>query len=179
MLQLEKHEVDMSNVNLRKEKHGQERKLGVDITAKFQAGNLILDSLEKGLRESLFRPAGKGEQIDLVEGSDGLVAVKHPCLSALKLEGEYPGYEVEVIGLLDGDQQEPLALVDVTLKDIVVDPLEGGSVQLTVKLQVGVEADELAEIGEYYTRSAVRLTLTPPSRQEDENSAQQELPEAA
>lgn len=167
MLQLEKHEIDMTNVNLRKEKHGQARKLGVDITAKFQAGNIILDSLEKGLRESLFRTAGKGEQIDLVEGSDGLVAVKHPCLSALKLEGEYPGYEVEITGLLDADHQEPLALVDVTLKDIVVDPLEGGSVQLTVKLQVGVEPEELAEVGEFYTRSSVRLSLIPPSRQEE------------
>ncbi len=171
MLHLEAHEVDITNVNLRKEKHGSERKLGVDITIAVKGPNSILDDVEKGLRQSLFRTAKKGEQLDMVEGADGLVAVKHPCLSPIRLEGKFTGYELQIDHQIEGTTTEPLILVDVTLKDITVDPIEGGSVTLTFKLQAAVEPDELTEIGEFYTHSAVRLTLTPPTAQEQQEAA--------
>lgn len=171
MLQLEDHEVDMSNVNLRKEKHGDERKLGVDITIKFHAANRILDELESGLRESLFRPAGKGEQIDLVEGADGLVAVKFPRIGGLSWDEEFPGYELEIAGGLG--LSEPLVLVDVTLKKFKFDPLEGGSVAITFSAVFHPDAEEAGTLCSLI-QDEVDLTLVPPSKQEAE-----QLPEAA
>lgn len=172
MLQLDKHEVDVTNVNLRKEKHGSERKLGVDITVAVRAPNTMLDQVEKGLRQSLFRAARKGEQLDMVEGADDLVAVKHPMISPIRMEQKITGYELLIEHQVEGSAMDPLVLVDVTLKDITVEPIEGGSVELTLKLQAGVEPDELTEIGEYYTHTAVRMTLTAPKAEAQQPPAE-------
>lgn len=163
MFALDKHEAKITNINLRAEKHGSERKLGVDISLKLQAGNGSLDGLEKGLRQSLFRKAQKGEQIDLIEGADGLVAVKHPCLGSIPINGEYTGYEVDIDGMLEAT--ETLPLVDVKLKNFVIDALEGGSVVISFKAQALVDLDEIAELADAFIRETVRVTLTPPTAQ--------------
>lgn len=176
MFNLDKHEAKISNINLRAEKHGSERKLGVDISVKLQAGNEVLDGLEKGLRESLFRKAAKGEQIDLINGKDGLVAVKHPCLGSLPINGEYAGYEIDIAGMLEGT--DTLPLIDVKLKNFVIDALEGGSVAMAFKVQAQVDSDELAELADALIRETVRVTLKPPSAQTD-TAANDDLADAA
>ncbi len=163
MFTLEKHEAKISNVNLRAEKHGGERKLGVDISIKLQASNEVLDGLEKGLRQSLFRKAAKGEQLDAFVEKDGLIAVKHPCLGSLPINGEYAGYEIDIDGMLEGTTTLPL--IDVKLKGFVIEALEGGSVAVTFKAQVQVDSDELAELADALIRETVLLSLRPPSVQ--------------
>lgn len=83
MFQLEKHDSAIANVNQRIERHGEERELAADIKFTTSAGNTLLDSIEKGLKEALFRKPGKGEQQDLPIGDTPLSAVKFPSLEPL------------------------------------------------------------------------------------------------
>ena len=99
MFQLSDHESSMTNLNSRIERHGDSRELAVDLKFETKASNTILDSLEKGLKESLFRKPGKGEQQELIEGNQ-LVAVKHTCLEPLRLSHEFAGYELTIEGAL-------------------------------------------------------------------------------
>jgi hypothetical protein len=165
----EKHEATINNVNVHREKHGKEGKLGIDISFHLQTGNGALDMLEKGLKESLFRKASKGEQLDLVEGSDGLVALKFPTLQPLKLEGEFLGYEVYIDGLLEGTEQ--ISLIDVKLKDFVIAPIEGGSVGLSFKAQLPATGEELGQIVDAWMNKGIRLTLVPTEQQEEQKAA--------
>ena len=165
----DQHEATITNVNVRREKHGKEGKLGLDISFALQTTNKALDMFEPGLRASLFRKAGKGEQLDLVEGTDGLVALKFPTLQPLKLEGDYTGYEVYIDGLLEGTEQ--VVLVDVKLKDFVIDPIEGGSVALAFKAQLPASTEELSQIVDSWMNEGVRVSLIPGEKQEEQQAA--------
>jgi len=167
--QFDKHEAVISNVNLRREKHGKEGKTGIDISIQLKASNSALDMLEKGLKESLFRKAAKGEQLDLVDGENALVALKFPTLQPLKFEGEYSGYEMLIDGLLDGTEQ--IALIDVKLKDFTISPIEGGSVGLAFKAQLQIEPDELPDIVDAWNNEGIRLSLIPGAQQEERKAA--------
>lgn len=163
-MHLDKHEASITNVNVRREKHGKEGKLGLDISFAVQTGNATLDLLQKGLRKALYKKAEKGQQMDLVEGSDGLVALAFPHLEPIKLDIEYSGFEVLIHGNLDTTDTET-ALVDVKLKDFEIKPIEGGSAQIKFKAQLQADLDELSEVVDWWMVESVRLTLTPPKAQ--------------
>lgn len=178
MLKLENHEAQLAGVNLRTEKHGTDKKLAVDINVCVRGPNTHLDMLEAGLRQSLFRKPKKGEPVgDVVEDPPandvgGLVAVSHPNLAPIKIEGKFPGYELHIypsVQLREDAQVEPLVLVGTQLKDITVDPIEGGAVSITFKAQSGVEPDELADLGDLLTHQNVQINLIPPSGKQEGN----------
>lgn len=176
MFQLDKHEACMTNCNTRIERHGDERVLAADMKFELKASNTILDYLEPGLRADLFRKPSKGEQQEIPEiGGNNLVAVKHPGLEPLRLSHEFDGCEIELAGLLD--HIEPLLLVDVKLKKFVITPLEGGSVGLTFTASANVDSDEHKYLGEALVREDVRLTVSPPKRQAQDDP--EDVPEAA
>lgn len=166
MLQLNQSEATLGNLNTRIERHGDERELAVDMKFSMKANNSILDSLGKGLRESLFRKPSKGEQQDLPQIGEALSAVRHPYLEPMKLSHEFTGYEVQIDGLLDSTN--PLLFVDVKLKKFTIAPLEGGSVELTFTASANVDPEELSALSDALIREDVRLTLTPPSKQEEQ-----------
>jgi hypothetical protein len=176
MFQLEKHLVKVASFNPRAEKHGDDNKLAADIKFEAKVSNAMLDEFDKDLRKALYRKAGKGEQQDLIEGADGLVAVKFPRIGALRWEEEFPGYEIELDGGLG--LNEPLILVDVTLRKFSFAALEGGSVSITFS---AICHPEPAEAGQLCAliQEDVELTLTPPSAQAQTDPKQQQLPEAA
>lgn len=163
-MQLDKHEAKIAHVSIRREKHGKEGKLGIDITLAIQTQNVTLDMLQKGLKEALFRKAAKGEQLDAFEGSEGLVALKFPMLEPIKIDLEYTGYEVILQGNLDAPEGET-SLIDVKLKDFTIKPIEGGSAQITFKAQLQADLEELSEVFDWWMVESVRLTLTPPKNQ--------------
>lgn len=177
MFQVTKHDASITNINLRIERHGEDRQLSVDIKFALSVGNEALDTIEKGLRESLFRPASKGQQMSLTEGADALVAVKHPMLDPISLSHKFDGYEVAIGTHLE--LEEDLFLVDVELKKFTLKPIEGGSVGVTLTASANVDTDELSELADALIRGDVLLTLTPPSAQAQTDPEQQRLPEAA
>lgn len=164
-MQLDKHEASITNVNVRREKHGKEGKLGLDISLAMQTGNGTLDLLQAGLKEALYKRADAGQQMDIIEGADGLVALKFPHLEPIKLDLEYSGFEVIIHGNLDATAGETL-LIDVKLKDFTIKPIEGGSAQITFKAQLQADLEELSEVVDWWMVESIRLTLTPPKAQQ-------------
>ncbi|PJL71665.1 hypothetical protein B9Y75_06785 [Stenotrophomonas maltophilia] len=159
MFELNDATAKVANFNPRAEKHGDENKPAGDLKLVVCVANGVLDYFQKGLRQALYRKPNQGEQQDLIEGSDGLTAVKFPKLGALSWDEEYPGYSMVIGGGLG--LEKPLVIVDVTLKKISFEPLEGGSLQITFSAAfhpTKLESGPLCEL----IKSDVQVTLVSP-----------------
>jgi len=159
MFELSDAAAKVVNFNPRAERHGDENKLAGDLKLVVAVSSSVLDYFQKGLRQALYRKAAQGEQQDLIEGGDGLTAVKFPKLGAIPWDEEYPGYSLLIgsgLGL-----SEPLVITDVTLKKLSFEPLEGGTLQLTFSAvfhPTKAEAGALCE----QIKNEVQLTLVSP-----------------
>lgn len=176
MFALDKHDASISNVNFRKENHGDEKRAAVDIRVILKASNMLLDSIDPKLRKAFFAKPGKGEQQALPIDGNNLTALAMPILSEQKLTAEYESYEVELASLLD--HIEPVFLVDAKVKKLSFVPIEGGSIDLSLTVSVLIDEDDDAPLLSAWRRGEVRLSLTPPSNQA-ENDDQGELDDAA
>ena|SRR5690606_15575740 len=178
MFELTDHTAKIASFTPIAEKHGDENKLAASLKLELTCSNAVLDAFHKDLRTALYRKAGSGEQQDLIEGADGLVAVKFPRIGGLSWDEEFPGYELSLSGFMG--IADSLDLVDVTLKKFKFEPLEGGSVALTFSAVFHPDAEEAGQLCALI-QDEVELTLVPPSKQdgESEEGYQQELPEAA
>ncbi len=159
------------NYNPRAEKHGDENKMAGDLKLLATTGSAVLDFFNKDLRKTLYRKPGQGEQQDLIEGSDGLTAVKFPRLGALSWDEEYPGYQL-VIGTGLG-LSEPMALSDVTLKRFRFEALDGGSVQVGVSALFHPTTEQAGALCALI-QEEVQITLIPPTKQAKGKKPQQE-----
>ncbi len=162
MLQTDKAIAKIASFNPRAEKHGEDNKLAADIKVQMSIGNGVLDQFHPDLRAALYRKAGPGEQQDLIDGENGLVAVKFPRIGALRWDEEFPGYEVTIHSLLG--LVEPQELVDVTLKKFAFEPIEGGSVALTFSIVFHPDKSEAGALCALI-QEEVELTLVPPKAQ--------------
>lgn len=160
MLSLHQHNAYLSNVNLRIERHGDERELAADLKLSANVAGLTLNDIERGLHEALFRQPGSGEQPDLIDPAL-LTAVKFPLMEPVRLAQKFPGYEFEI-----GDgETEPLVLADAELKKITAKAIEGGSAELVFTLSAVIDEDEAAELTRLYVREDVVLSMKPPMAQ--------------
>lgn len=162
MLALTQHNASLSNLNIRIERHGDERQLAADMKLTMNVAGAVLDTLESGLHASLFRQPGTGEQPDLIDPAL-LTAVKFPHLEPVKLSHKFPGYEAE-IGASDIDW-DPLFLADAELKKITARPLEGGSVELSLSLSANIDSEDASVLTELLVREDVCVSLVPPKAQ--------------
>ena len=173
MLQLERHEATVRNVNQRIQKHGKDRVLAGDLAIACTVPNTILETIEPGLRQSLFRKQVKGDQLDFdheqkarsAQIIDGMVVVRHPGLSPVAVSHKFTGYELTIEDTYDDSTVEPIVLVGATLKKLTIQPLEGGSVVLGFVISSELTTDEIAELADALVRENVRITLTPPRAQ--------------
>lgn len=172
MLTLEIHPATLSNLNIRTEKHGDERQLAADLKLSMNVAGVVLNDLEPGLHESLFRKPGSGEQQDLIDPGL-LTAVKFPHLDPISLSHKFPGYELELSE--DGDEA-PAFFTDVEIKKISAKALEGGSAALTFTASVSIDPDDARELTDLLVRQDVFVTLTPPKAKAQQEDGQ---PEAA
>ncbi|WP_045764639.1 hypothetical protein [Xanthomonas albilineans] len=161
MFQLDDATAKVANFNPRAEKHGDDNVTAGDIKIVTTVSNGVLDHFSKHLRTALYRKALKGEQQDLIEGGDALVAVKFPRIGAIAWDEEFPGYEIEIGGGLG--LAEPLVLVDVTLKKFRFEPLEGGSVAVTFSAICHPDAEEAGQLCQLI-QNDVQLTVRPPTK---------------
>lgn len=166
MFQLDKHDAKIGKVNVRRERHGKEGKPGFDISFSILTPNSTLDSLQKGLKEALYRKAARGEQLDAFTGVDDLVALRFPLMEPVTLDIEVNGCEIYIHGSLEASEET--AIVDVKLDSFKVAAKEGGSAELHFSAQVPSSAgvlDELVDVVEWWMVEHVKLTVIPPSAQ--------------
>lgn len=179
MFSLDKHDATITNINFRKENHGDQKVAAADLSLNLKASALLLDTIDKKLRKAFFEKPGKGEQQALPIDGNNLTALSIPYLKEQKLAQKYEGYEVELGSLLEHIEGLFFADVKVSLDKAVF--IEGGSVEMFLKVSTLVEAEDDAPLLAAWRRGDVKVTLTPPSDQTATNDegAQQQLPDAA
>lgn len=166
MFELDKLDSRITNVNFRKEKHGDEDAAACDISFRIGASALLLDTIDPKIRKAFFEKPGKGDQQPLPIDGNNLTALALPYLREQKLDQKLEAYEVEVHSLLE--HIEPLLFVDAKVKLEKVTFIEGGSIDLSLKVAVLIDTDDDAPLLAAWRRGDVRLSLTPPTKQEGE-----------
>lgn len=161
MFGLDQHDAVFSNLNLRKEKHGDEEQTAADLKFTLTASNTILNTIDPAIVPAFFRKAKKGEQQSLpMDGNSDLVALNLPLLGDQIIDGKFEGYELSIGSLMD--HIEPVFFADCKVKKISWKPIEGGSVSMTFSVSVETEDEDDAPLISAWRRGEVRLTLTPP-----------------
>lgn len=177
MFQLEQHHAVIGNVNFRKENHGDEKVAAVDIKFETKSSSTLLDSIDPELRNRFFKKPGRGEQQTLpIDGND-LTALAMPMLGEQKIGHEFECYEVELEGLLD--HVDPVFFADAKIKKLSFTPIEGGSIEMSLTISTRIEDDDDAPLLAAWRRGECRLSLTPPSREQESDAGLLENPERA
>lgn len=163
MFQLDKHDAKIKNLNLRMEKHGDEDVAAADFSLNLKASALLLDTIDKKLRKVFFEKPAKGEQQALPIDGNNLTALSVPYLRKQKLDQKFAGYEVNFESLLG--QIEPLFFADVKVTLLEVVFIEGGSVELALKVSMVIDEEDDAPLLSVWRRGEIKVTLTPPEKQ--------------
>lgn len=174
MFHLESSNAQISNLNLRAEKHGDENQPACDIKISVDLPAERINDIGPGLCESLFRKPGKGDQMPLVEvgkkPDPGFTVLKHPGLEPLQLKQKFPGYELSIAGE-DGDPEQGLFFADGEVKNFKITPHEGGTTNVTFTVGTHVDEDEIAGLLPFLRDPAAVITLTPPKAQAEQQAA--------
>lgn len=167
MLTTDKRSALLQNINLRIQKHGAERVLAADLKFEFQVPAQDIDLISPGLKETLFRPPGSGEQMELAQdAATAYTVVRNPGIEPVRLKDKFPGYELTMhADVPEGISGKMLFLVDIELKKISVEPHEGGMATIILTASTPVDSGEIAEASEFLEEGDVLLTLTPPKAQ--------------
>lgn len=173
MFGLDKHDAVFSHLTLRKENHGENKVPAATITLTAAASSLILDIIDEKLRPSFYEAPSSGSQQNLPIDGNNLTALKFPYLKEQKIGIKSKGYELEIHSLLE--HIEPLFFADVELIIEKVSFIEGGSVELTLKANTTIDAEDFAPLLEAWDRGEVSISLTPPKPAE----SQKDLADAA
>lgn len=164
MFNLDKHDARITNVNFRKERHGDEEKAACDISLNLKSSALVLDTIDKKLRKAFFEKPAKGEQQALPIDGNNLTALALPYLKEQKLDQKLEEYEATFHSLLD--HIEPLFFADTKVKLEKVVFIEGGSIDLSLKVSTLIDTDDDAPLLAAWRRGDVRVSLAPPDAKE-------------
>ncbi len=136
-------EFKLAHINIRRELHGPDKVNAMDLRLRKDAGNDILDKLDRQLRQALYYNAAATEgQADLPDVLAVLPNLRVPKLNGMKFnwaKGErHKGYRLVVdYGL--GDEDSNVDLDGCTVTGWVIETKEGGTVVLEYTVQYAGE----------------------------------------
>lgn len=163
MLQLDKTLATLANVNLRLEKMGKDKTRGAaDLKIVANIPNTQLEQISPGLLASLYKhPKEQGHQADLTAPDpNSLTTLRHPRAKPWASTEDWPGYFANVLaGEFDLKDVE---LDKVTLKSIVCEPKNGGTVELSFSLGCHPTPEDVAVLYELMGKQ-LTLSLNPPA----------------
>jgi len=160
-LQFEPTEAFVKNINLRREKHGEENKIAVDINVRAIVRPAILDSLVYGLDKSF-------ESI-LFSGSE---QQKTSGLNTINFDTQFSSYIVSFnYSMLDDG--EALRFTNVKIGKFSATPQNGGLVELCFQIQLNPASDELEWLVDGYEHQIWMVECIGPMQQDllDDNPA--------
>lgn len=146
MFNLERARATVKSVNLRAEKHGDDEVPAVDIKLALDRPSTDLAMFGPRLRTALFWRDPEQHPEDLLDGIDPMLEL--PNLVAPELRGpfalsaEYVGAEVEIDYGLGGPSN--IVLETAKVNRLRVEPREGGSVELTLRVQASRIDEKIA-----------------------------------
>ena len=159
MFELNEHAAQITSVTNIAEKHGNARVPAVSIGLCITGASTLLNHFDEALRGLFFRKEQpKPGALDL--DSDELTELRFPLLKNPSWNKEYAGYQLRFC--IGATGKEDVLLNDVGIKAIGINPLEGGSVQISFKAhaqpQTEVDHGKLARM----LMQECSITLTPP-----------------
>jgi len=133
-------DVSLTNVNFRKELHGEEHVQAVDLNMGVDIPNTLLDQIAPGLRKALYwNMAAEQGQVNL-DGVDSILPnLKFPRLNGGKFalddkKNKLAGYDLHIdYGL--GDEQSSMLFDCCKVVRRAIETKEGGTVHLTWQVQ--------------------------------------------
>ena len=163
----------VAHINFRGEKHGEETVPAVDIKLTLKTGNDVLSLFDGALKSSLYwkavAPAAGDPQgeLDGVEPVSDLPNLRFPLLGPLRWEKEWTGFTTVLDIGLGG--KSALHLEDCKIGNFVLTPLEGGTVDLSWRVQVSKLSEKV--MGKLATLIGhdVDVTMTGPDFDESPN----------
>lgn len=160
MLELNDARVELTHMNIRLEKHGEDNVPATDLKFTLQMPAAWLDQISPGLTRSLYRDPGEsGEQASLGE-ADGPTNVRHPDAKPWASTSKWPGYTAAVV--IGEFSEADVGLGIVELKKLKCDPQEGGTVLASFTLSCYPQAGDIGNIYEALG-TGMQLTMRPPA----------------
>lgn len=160
MFELENATVKLASVNPRAERHGEDTKPALDLKIEVTCPSSALIYFHPELRQHLFKKDENPDLVDQVSDGDGLTGLRYPKMGGIKWDWEGTGYSAEVDYGMGGDSN--ITLSDVKVDHVTLEPLNGGSVNITFRIIAHPEPDDVGKLCEFIQRD-IELTLTPPA----------------
>lgn len=169
-------EARLATLTPRSERHGDEEKPAVSIGIEIETGNSILDLIDKTLRPTLYtKPEGQ-ESLPGVE--DVLQVLRCNSIDRVVLPTKHEGWTLHVdYGV---DERQTMAFGGCTLAKFSVEPLQGGSIVLRLRINTSdLDAERSGYLG-MHVGQPIWITLTAPRPGEvgDDGGQQDRAPHA-
>jgi hypothetical protein len=177
MFSLETEHATLNSVNLRAELHGDDHVPAVDLGLTMDLPNTVLSDFGPQLRASLYaKSAGAKKdappqgELDVVAPVSDLPHLKNACIDgAIKIRFEGAGYTVRIDYGLGGDHD--LVLTGAKVNQVRVTPKEGGTITLTLRIQVtSPEQSAIGLLGNMIGNE-VTISLEPPKADQERIAA--------
>jgi hypothetical protein len=164
--------VTLRHCNLREEKHGEDSAPAIDLKFTRQASNEILDLFHPKLRESLYWRDGDTEaQADVPGVAKVLPNKLFNAMQPIAWDLELTGCTVVIdYGLGDGSN---ITLADCKVNAFRIDPKEGGTVDVTFRVQTSNFPDGALDKLAHKLGQETQITISAPAVKQEQ--AQGEL----
>ena len=142
---LKKQSAEVAHVNLREEKHGEDPVLACDVKVVADVPNTFLSQLSPTLKASLYQAEGVGAELQapLLEDGTHLPVLRYPQLGTLKWDVKMGGATLVLHGAKKADDVRLAGEVN----ELRLVPKEGGTVEITFRLQFIPEPEQVAAVG--------------------------------
>lgn len=148
----------------RTEKHGEDDVSAVSLGLSITGPNTLLDALQPGLRDALYKAKDDEPLLPGIEATTPLL--RSAGIESLKLTPKFEGWTLRIDARADED--DPIVLGACKVDKFVVVPKQGGSIELTFR--VGTSDIDESEAGWLFGHLSQELwiTLTAPPKTEGE-----------
>lgn len=147
-------EVKLCSMTPRTEKHGDDDVSAVSLGLRITAPNTLLDIVQPGLRDALYKAVEGQDQLPGVEPATPLLRARG--IESVKLTACFDGWTLAIDRGID--ESDPIKLGGSKIDKFVVDPKEGGSVELTFR--VGSSDIDEAEAGWLFGHLGQQIVVT-------------------
>jgi hypothetical protein len=167
---LQKVPATLAHVNLGEEMHGDEPVLRFDLKLTADVGNDFLSQLDPTLKAALYRAEGEGSslQAPLLDDGTHLPVLRFPSMGVIPWEGKMPIARV----LLHGARKKDEVTIDGDVDKIRLVPKEGGTVELTFRVQFQPLEEQLGAVPLLLQQKQIKVSVRP-------NDAPDSPPESA
>lgn len=152
-------EARLASMTTRIEKHGDDDKPAISLGLEIVAANTILDQIDPTLRPSLYKRKDEA-QADVPDVEEAMPVLRCNSIDRVILPTKHEGWTLWVD---DGiDDTEPMVFGSVKVDKLSVEPKQGGSVVLRLRLGTSdIDADRLGKLGMHNGQSIWVMVTAP------------------